>query len=163
MLAPPNADAVAATLAACAAERVAVVPFGGGSSVVGGVEPIGAEDSVAVVSLDLTGLRDVSIDRCSLTARLGPGLRGPEAEAALNASGFTLGHFPQSFQYATIGGFAATRSAGQASSGYGRFDELVTAIEMQTPSGPLATLATPHTAAGPSLRELCSARRERSA
>ncbi len=154
VLAPPNADAVAATLAACAAERVAVVPFGGGSSVVGGVEPIGAEDSVAVVSLDLTALRDVSIDTRSLTARLGPGLRGPEAEAALNAAGFTLGHFPQSFQYATIGGFAATRSAGQASSGYGRFDELVTALEMQTPSGPLTTLTTPHTAAGPSLREL---------
>ncbi len=89
-----------------------------------------------------------------MTARLGPGLRGPEAEAALNAAGWTLGHFPQSFPYATIGGFAATRSAGQASSGYGRFDELVTSVTMQTPSGAISTLQTPHTAAGPALREL---------
>ena len=89
-----------------------------------------------------------------MTATLGPGLRGPEAERALGAHGFTLGHFPQSFEYATIGGFAATRSAGQASAGYGRFDELVTALAMATPVGELRTLATPHTAAGPSLREL---------
>jgi alkyldihydroxyacetonephosphate synthase len=72
----------------------------------------------------------------------------------LRAAGFTLGHFPQSFEYATIGGFAATRSAGQASSGYGRFDELVTSIRMLAPAGELRTLATPHTAAGPSLRQL---------
>ena len=68
----------------------------------------------------------MAVDRRSLTATLGSGLRGPEAEEALNSQGVTLGHFPQSFEYATIGGFAATRSAGQASSGYGRFDDLVT-------------------------------------
>ena len=79
-------------------------------------------------------LRDVDVDRTSLTATLGPGLRGPEAEAALARAGLTLGHFPQSFEYATIGGFAATRSAGQASSGYGRFDDLVTALAMATPA-----------------------------
>ena len=66
----------------------------------------------------------------------------------------TLGHFPQSFEYATIGGFAATRSAGQASSGYGRFDELVTSIALTAPAGELRTLETPHSAAGPALREL---------
>ena len=80
-------------------------------------------------------LRDVEVDPISRTARLGPGLRGPEAEAALQARGYTLGHFPQSFRYATIGGFAATRSAGQASSGYGRFDQLVTELELTTPGG----------------------------
>jgi alkyldihydroxyacetonephosphate synthase len=85
---------------------------------------------------------------------LGAGLRGPEAEGALRRLGVTLGHFPQSFEYATIGGFAATRSAGQASSGFGRFDELVTSLSMCTPAGRLSTLETPHTAAGPSLREL---------
>jgi alkyldihydroxyacetonephosphate synthase len=132
---------------------VAVVPFGGGTSVVGGVEPLrGGNDSLA--SLDLSLMRSVEVDERSHTARLGPGLRGPEAEAALNAAGYTLGHFPQSFPYATIGGFAATRSAGQASSGYGRFDEVVTSVTMQTPSGPITTLETPHTAAGPALREL---------
>jgi alkyldihydroxyacetonephosphate synthase len=66
----------------------------------------------------------------------------------------TIGHFPQSFEQGTIGGFAATRSAGQASSGYGRFDELVTAVELTAPAGVLRTLETPHTAAGPALREL---------
>jgi alkyldihydroxyacetonephosphate synthase len=89
-----------------------------------------------------------------MTATLGPGLRGPEAEELLRAKGFTTGHFPQSWEYATIGGFAATRSAGQASAGYGRFDEIVTAVGMITPVGELRTLATPHTAAGPALREL---------
>jgi alkyldihydroxyacetonephosphate synthase len=153
VLAPPSAAAVRATLAACAREHVAVVPFGGGTSVVGGVEPLrGGFDRL--VSLDLGALRDVAVDERSRTATLGPGLRGPEAEAALNARGYTLGHFPQSFPYATIGGFAATRSAGQASSGYGRFDELVTAVAMQSPEGQIATLQTPHTAAGPALREL---------
>ena len=103
----------------------AVVPFGGGTSVVGGVEPLrGAFERL--ITLDLRRLQGVEVDHTSMTATLGPGLRGPEAEEALAAQGVTLGHFPQSFEYATIGGFAATRSAGQASSGYGRFDELVT-------------------------------------
>ena len=153
VLAPTSAESVGAVLATCSAQQVAVVPFGGGTSVVGGVEPLRANFG-RLVSLDLTGLRAVSVDERSQTATLGPGLRGPEAEGALNACGYTLGHFPQSFPYATIGGFAATRSAGQASTGYGRFDELVTSVTMQTPEGPISTLQTPHTAAGPALREL---------
>jgi alkyldihydroxyacetonephosphate synthase len=153
VLVPPDASAVRRVIDSCAAEGVAVVPFGGGTSVVGGVEPLrGAHERL--VSLDLTRLRDVEIDRHSLTARLGAGLRGPEAEVALAREGLTLGHFPQSFEYATIGGFAATRSAGQASSGYGRFDELVTSVRLISPAGDLETLATPHSAAGPALREL---------
>jgi alkyldihydroxyacetonephosphate synthase len=94
------------------------------------------------------------VDRRSLTARLGPGLTGPDAERALGAEGFTLGHFPQSFERATVGGYAATRSAGQASSGYGRFDALVTGVRLASPAGELGTVETPHSAAGPSLREL---------
>jgi alkyldihydroxyacetonephosphate synthase len=150
---PADADGVAALLDACATAGVAVVPFGGGTSVVGGVEAL-ADGHSAVVSLELSRLRSVELDSISLTARLGPGLTGPEAEAALGALGATLGHFPQSFEEATIGGFAATRSAGQASSGYGRFDEMVTALELAAPAGRLRTLQIPHTAAGPSLREL---------
>src|SRR3954451_4125800 len=150
---PVDAAGVAATLDACAAAGVAVVPFGGGTSVVGGVEAV-ADGHSAVVSLELARLRSVELDAESLTARLGPGVSGPEAEAALGALGAALGHFPQSFEEATIGGFAATRSAGQASSGYGRFDELVTAIELAAPAGQLRTRQIPHTAAGPSLREL---------
>jgi alkyldihydroxyacetonephosphate synthase len=153
VLRPSDTAGVEALLEACTSEGVAVVPYGGGTSVVGGVEAISGDHS-AVVSLDLARLRSVQLDQRSLTARLGPGLSGPDAEAALGALGVTLGHFPQSFEEATIGGFAATRSAGQASSGYGRFDDMVTAIELSTPAGTMRTLQIPHTAAGPSLREL---------
>lgn len=153
VLRPPDAAGVEAVLDACAAAGIAVVPFGGGTSVVGGLEAL-ADGHSAVVSLELSELRSVELDSQSLTARLGPGLTGPEAEAALGALGATLGHFPQSFEEATIGGFAATRSAGQASSGYGRFDDVVTSIELVAPTGRLRTRQIPHTAAGPSLREL---------
>ncbi|HEX3174002.1 MAG TPA: FAD-binding oxidoreductase [Solirubrobacterales bacterium] len=153
VLLPADADSVRRVLEVCAAEGVAVVPYGGGTSVVGGVEPLRGSHS-RLVALDLSRLRGVEVDPRSLTARLGAGLRGPEAETALNAGGVVLGHYPQSFEYATIGGFAATRSAGQASSGYGCFDELVAALRLIAPTGELRTLETPHTAAGPSLREL---------
>lgn len=150
---PPDAEVLRRVIDVCAAESVATVPFGGGTSVVGGVEPLRGSHG-RLVSLDLGALRDVEVDGRSLTARLGAGLRGPEAESALAQRGLTLGHFPQSFEYATIGGFAATRSAGQASSGYGRFDALVTSIRLLAPAGELSTSETPHTAAGPALREL---------
>jgi alkyldihydroxyacetonephosphate synthase len=150
---PGSADQVARVLEICGREGIGIVPFGGGTSVVGGVEPVrGAFERL--ITLDLRRLHGVEVDHTSLTATLGPGLRGPEAEEALAASGMTMGHFPQSFEYATIGGFAAARSAGQASSGYGRFDELVTSVRLTSPAGELRTLETPHTAAGPALREL---------
>ena len=144
---------LAAVLDSCAAEGVAVVPFGGGTSVVGGVEPLRGPHA-RLIALDLAGLRRVEVDGRSLTATLGAGLRGPEAEAALSRHGVVLGHLPQSFEYATIGGFAATRSAGQASSGYGRFDALVSSVRLLAPAGEMRTLETPHSAAGPALREL---------
>jgi alkyldihydroxyacetonephosphate synthase len=150
---PGNEDELARVLEVCGREGIGVVPFGGGTSVVGGVDPVRGVFE-RLIALDLRRLQEVAIDRTSMTATLGPGLRGPEAEEALAVEGFTLGHFPQSFEYATIGGFAAARSAGQASSGYGRFDELVTSLRLTTPAGTLSTLKTPHTAAGPSLREL---------
>jgi alkyldihydroxyacetonephosphate synthase len=153
VLLPADADAVRRALEICAAEGIAVVPYGGGTSVVGGVAPLRGPHS-RLVSLDLAALRTVEVDRRSLTARLGAGLRGPEAEAALNTQGVVMGHFPQSFEYATVGGFAATRSAGQASSGYGRFDALVSSVRLIAPAGDLRTLETPHSAAGPALREL---------
>jgi len=150
---PADADQVQRVLHLCGEERVAVVPFGGGTSVVGGIEPLrGAHGRL--ISLDLSRLRGVAVDERSLTATLGAGLRGPEAEAALGRAGLILGHYPQSFEYATIGGFAATRSAGQASSGYGRFDALVSSVRLIAPAADLRTLETPHTAAGPALREL---------
>ncbi len=150
---PGNPAEVARVLEICGREGIGVVPFGGGTSVVGGVDPVRGRLE-RLITLDLRRLHGVEVDHRSLLATLGPGLRGPEAEEALAASGVTLGHFPQSFEYATIGGFAAARSAGQASSGYGRFDEIVTSIRMTSPAGELSTLGTPHTAAGPALREL---------
>ncbi len=150
---PDGPDRLRRILDACAAEGVAVVPFGGGTSVVGGVAPIrGAHERL--ISLDLARLRGVDVDLRSLTATLGAGLRGPEAEAGLAPHGVILGHFPQSFEYATVGGFAATRSAGQASSGYGRFDSLVSSVRLVAPAGEMGTLETPHSAAGPALREM---------
>jgi alkyldihydroxyacetonephosphate synthase len=151
---PGSAEQVAGVLAECAEHRVAVVPFGGGTSVVGGVEPV-RDGMAAAVSLDLRRLDStVAVDRTSLTARLDAGLFGPEAERRLGEEGVTLGHFPQSFEYSTVGGWVATRSAGQASTGYGRIDELVEGLRFVTPAGEIGTRAVPASAAGPSLREL---------
>jgi alkyldihydroxyacetonephosphate synthase len=151
---PRSHEQVRAVLEACEAEAVAVVPFGGGTSVVGGVEPHRGELE-AVVALDLSGLRRVvRVDERSLTAVLEPGLFGPEVEAGLRDRGLTLGHFPQSFEFATLGGFVATRSAGQASTGYGRIDELVVGVRCAAPAGDLDLPPLPASAAGPQLREL---------
>jgi alkyldihydroxyacetonephosphate synthase len=150
---PGSHEEVAEVLEACADQRVAVVPFGGGTSVVGGVEPL-SDGFESLIALDLGRLDVVDVDSRSLTARLGAGLTGPEAEERLNAEGLTLGHFPQSFEFATIGGYVATRSAGQASSGYGRIDELVVAVRAATPAGDIETKPVPASAAGPALREL---------
>ena len=151
---PGSAEQVAGVLAACAEHGVAVIPFGGGTSVVGGVEPV-RDRFAAAITLDLSRLSTtVEVDRTSLTARLDAGLFGPEAERRLREQGVTLGHFPQSFEYSTVGGWVATRSAGQASTGYGRIDELVEALRCVTPAGELGTKPTPASAAGPSIREL---------
>jgi alkyldihydroxyacetonephosphate synthase len=130
-----------------------VVPFGGGTSVVGGLTPRRAGWS-GVIALDLQRMDQVSVDAESRTAVLQPGLRAPRAEELLGTHGFTLGHFPQSFEYASIGGFAATRSAGQASAGYGRFDEMVVGLTVAIPQGSLELGRAPASAAGPDLRQL---------
>lgn len=151
---PRSTEEVAALLELCAAEQIAVVPFGGGTSVVGGVAPV-AGGFERVLSLDVGGLhRLVRVDERSLTATVEGGLQAVELEAALGARGLTLGHFPQSFEYVTIGGCVATRSAGQASSGFGRIDEMVVGLRCQAPAGELALPGMPASAAGPDLREL---------
>ena len=131
VVAPADAAGVAAVLEVCAAERIAVVPFGGGTSVVGGLTPI-REGFAGVVSLDLGRLSGIVADRRPLAAprRSRAGTQGPELEGLLGAQGYTLGHFPQSFEYVTIGGCVATRSAGQASTGMGRIDELVVGVRL---------------------------------
>ncbi len=151
---PRSADEVAAVLAWAVEHRVAVVPFGGGTCVTGGLAA--RRDGYAgMVSLDLIHLDQLlSVDEVSMTAVLQPGMRGPAVEAALAAHGLTLGHFPQSYEFASIGGFAATRSSGQASAGFGRFDEMVVGVRVATPVGELVLGTSPANAAGPDLREV---------
>jgi alkyldihydroxyacetonephosphate synthase len=154
VLEPGSHEQVLELLRICSERRIAVVPFGGGTSVVGGLEPeVGA--FAGVVAVDLRRMNAlVELDEESRLAVLEPGLRGPEAEALLAERGYTLGHFPQSFEYATVGGFAATRSSGQASAGYGRFDELVLSVRVATPAGTFEAGRAPRSAAGPDLRQL---------
>ncbi len=154
VVSPASHDEVQALLERCSARWVAVIPFGGGTSVVGGLRPdtTGFAGTVAIDLRRLDAL--VAVDDQSRLAVLETGLRGPEAEALLGARGYTLGHFPQSFEYATLGGFAAARSSGQSSAGYGRFDERVLALRLATPAGTLELGRAPRSAAGPDLRQL---------
>ncbi|MEU6095079.1 FAD-binding oxidoreductase [Streptomyces sp. NPDC047079] len=149
---PASHDEVLAVLRVCADHDLAVVPFGGGTSVVGGLAPEGRRPFVALDLRRMDGLLD--LDPVSRTATLQPGLRAPQAEALLAEHGFTLGHFPQSYEWATIGGFAAARSSGQASAGYGRFDEMVLGLTLASPAGTLEVGRAPRSAAGPDLRQL---------
>jgi alkyldihydroxyacetonephosphate synthase len=151
---PGDAAQLAALLTLCARESIAVVPFGGGTSVVGGVAPLRGAHA-AVISLDTARLDGVlALDRESRTVTVGGGLRAPALERYLGERGLTLGHFPQSFEYVSLGGCAATRSAGQASSGYGAIERMVLGLRMSTPAGELTLPALPASAAGPSLRQL---------
>ncbi|MBW5482151.1 FAD-binding protein [Streptomyces bambusae] len=151
---PGTEEELRDVLALCAQQRIAVVPFGGGTSVVGGLDPVRGEFG-AVLSLDLRRFDALlSFDEVSGEAVLGAGVTGPRAEELLGAHGFELGHYPQSFRYATIGGFAATRSSGQDSAGYGRFDEMVRGLRVVTPTGTLDLGRGPASAAGPDLRQL---------
>ncbi|MGW2567383.1 FAD-binding oxidoreductase [Streptomyces sp. NPDC001537] len=152
VLLPAGHDEVLAVLRACAEHGLALVPFGGGTSVVGGLAPGRRSTFVALDLRRMDGL--LALDPVSRTATLQPGLRAPQAEALLAEHGFTLGHFPQSYEWATIGGFAATRSSGQASAGYGRFDEMVLGLTLATPEGTIDAGRAPRSAAGPDLRQL---------
>jgi alkyldihydroxyacetonephosphate synthase len=151
VVAPGDVEAV---LRICSEEGIAVVPFGGGTSVVGGLAGLrGPFD--ALVSLDLGRLdRVLGVDDASLTVVVEPGLRLPEAARALGERGLTLAHVPQSFEWASVGGCVATRSAGQTSTGHGRIDANVLGLDLVTPAGPLRTLDVAASATGPDLRQL---------
>lgn len=154
VLLPGGEDDIVELLRICSQRRIAVVPFGGGTTVVGGVDPERG-GFASVISLDLRRLDALhSLDAVSGEAELGAGVTGPRAEELLGSHGFSLGHFPQSFQFATIGGFAATRSSGQDSAGYGRFDDMVRGLRVVTPAGVLDLGRAPASAAGPDLRQL---------
>jgi alkyldihydroxyacetonephosphate synthase len=141
-------------LEVCAQHSIAVVPFGGGTSVVGGVAPL-RDGRDAVIALDMGRLALLlDLDLTSLTATVQGGMRAAALERELQRHGLTLGHFPQSFEYVSLGGCVATRSAGQASSGYGAIAKMVLGLRLVAPATDIELPATPATAAGPGLREL---------
>ncbi len=154
VLLPSTAAAVSDVLRICSTARIAVVPWGGGTSVVGGLAAQ-TGGAAAVVALDLSRLDQLlSVDHLSRTATFQPGIRTPAAEAALAAHGLSLGHVPQSFERASLGGYVVTRSSGQSSSGRGRMDDMVLGLRLATPVGELVLPAMPGSAAGPDLRRL---------
>jgi alkyldihydroxyacetonephosphate synthase len=154
VLYPAHTEQVTALLQLAGRHSLAVVPFGGGTSVVGGVAPLKGEHA-AVVALDMRDLGEVvGLDRVSQIVKVQAGLRAPALERRLSARGLTLGHWPQSYEYVSLGGCAASGSSGQASTGYGRFDELVLGLRVHAPAGEIALPAQPASAAGPALRRL---------
>ncbi len=135
----------------CTDANVAVVPYGGGSSVVGGVEPRFDGDFAGVVSLDLGRLDQVlEIDRTSRAARIQAGVLGPHLEDQLRPHELTLRHFPQSFEFSSLGGWLATRAGGHFATLYTHIDDLAEALRVVTPTGVSASRRLPGSGAGPS-------------
>jgi len=152
---PGSAAEVQALVACCERIGAALVPYGGGSSVVGGVAALRRPGQRAVVTCDLTRMdRVLAIDAVSLTARVEAGIYGPQLERALQREGFTLGHYPQSFEFSTLGGWIAARGAGQQSNRYGKAEKWLVSAELATPRGAWTTEGFPASAAGPNLSQV---------
>ena len=148
---PRDERDVVALLDWCADARLAAIPYGGGSSVVGGVECDVGDDFSGVVSIDLTRLdRVIEIDRVSRAARIQAGALGPVLEDQLRPHGLTLRHFPQSFEFSTLGGWLATRSGGHYATLYTHIDDLVESMRVVTPTGISESRRLPGSGAGPS-------------
>ncbi len=150
---PRSEDDIVALLQVARKRDLAVVPMGGGTSVVGGVEPRTGKHH-AVITLDLMHLDAIELDTDSHLADIGAGAFGPAIEETLLRRGFTLGHVPQSFEFSTLGGWLATRGAGQQSTRYGKIEEIVQAVRLVTPMGTVSTRRVPASAAGPNLVQL---------
>jgi alkyldihydroxyacetonephosphate synthase len=152
LVARPRSEAeVAAVLEWCAASAVAVIPYGGGSSVVGGVEPDVGDGYAGAVSLDVGHLdRVLEVDRVSGAARIQAGVLGPYLEDQLRPQGVTLRHFPQSFEVSSLGGWIATRAGGHFATGPTHIDDLVESVRVVTPEGIVETRRLPASGAGPS-------------
>ena len=148
---PRNETEVAAVLDWCGANDVAAIPYGGGSSVVGGVEARVQDRYAGAVSLDTSALdRVLEIDRTSRAARIEAGIFGPALEDALRPHGLTLRHFPQSFEFSTLGGWIATRSGGHYATLYTHIDDFVESLRVVTPTGVCESRRLPGSGAGPS-------------
>jgi alkyldihydroxyacetonephosphate synthase len=152
VVAHPGDEAdVVALLDWCAATNVAAIPFGGGSSVVGGVECDVGDAFDGVVSIDLTAMnRVLEVDTTSRAARIQAGALGPALEDQLRPHGYTLRHFPQSFEFSTLGGWLATRSGGHYATVYTHIDDLLESMRVVTPSGISESRRLPGSGAGPS-------------
>jgi alkyldihydroxyacetonephosphate synthase len=148
----PRTEAdIVAVLEWCSRDGTVVIPYGGGSSVVGGVEPPPRDATAAVVSVDLGHLdRVLEIDRASRAARIQAGVLGPALEAQLRPAGLTLRHFPQSFEFSSLGGWIATRSGGHFATLYTHIDDFIESVRVVTPTGIAATRRLPGSGAGPS-------------
>ena len=148
---PRNEADVQSVLDWATGSNAAVIPFGGGSSVVGGVEPSVGDGFDGTISLDLKGLNQlIEVDATSRAARFQAGILGPDLEAALKPHGLTLRHFPQSFEVSTLGGWIATRSGGHFATLYTHIDDLVESTRSVTPAGIIESRRLPGSGAGPS-------------
>jgi len=148
---PRDEQEVVRVLEWCDRERIAVSPYGGGSSVAGGVEPPSKGDYRGAVSIDLGHLNKVvEIDRVSRAARIQGGVLGPAMEDQLRPHGYTLRHYPQSFEFSTLGGWIATRSGGHFATLYTHIDDFVESVRVVTPSGIIESFRLPGSGAGPS-------------
>jgi alkyldihydroxyacetonephosphate synthase len=131
-----------------------LIPFGGGTNIVGGINPE-ADEARPVMTLSLRNMnRLIAFDPESRTATIQAGALGPKLESDLAQQGYSLGHFPDSFEYSTLGGWLATRSAGMQSDAYGRIEDMVVSLKIVTPSGTIVTKAVPASSAGPDLNRI---------
>ena len=148
---PDDEQAVIDILDWASRHNVAVIPYGGGSSVCGGVEAAVGSSYAAAVSLDMERLnRVLEVDPTSRAARIQAGALGPELEAQLKPHGYTLRHYPQSFEFSTLGGWIVTRAGGHYATLMTHIDDLVESTRMVTPSGVCASRRLPASGAGPS-------------
>ncbi len=152
LVARPRDEAeVAAVLEWCADAGAAAIPFGGGTSVVGGIEPRIDDDYAGAVTLDLGALdRVLEVDPVSRAARIQAGVLGPALNEQLAERGLTLRHFPQSFEYSTLGGWIATRAGGHFATVWTHIDDLVESVRAITPAGAWQSRRLPGSGAGPS-------------
>lgn len=148
---PTAEEQVVDVLDWCAESGIAVVPFGGGSSVVGGVEPRVGDEYAGVVSLDLTAMdRVLEVDGTSRAALVQAGVLGPALEQQLRPHGYTLRFFPQSFEFSSLGGWLATRAGGHFATGPTHIDDLTESLRVVTPAGVVESRRLPASGAGPS-------------
>ena len=154
---PKSEDDIIALYKFAESENVSIIPFGGGSSVAGGIEPTLDLSYAGVITVDMRFFNKIlEIDKESRSARIQGGIFGPEIEKGLKPHGLTLRHFPQSFEFSTLGGWIATRSGGHFATLYTHIDEFVQSVRMVTPSGIMQSRRLPGSGAGPSEERLVS-------